>query len=73
MDRDLFILKNLTEKSELWVHGDRHHSIEGKDHEKDEKTWVRKNCKVFYASKRGKNRSGDDLRWYSDEYSNVFK
>ena len=23
VDRDLFILKNLTEKSELWVHGDK--------------------------------------------------
>ncbi|CAI5448230.1 unnamed protein product [Caenorhabditis angaria] len=38
IDRDLFILKNLTEKSELWVHGDRHHSIEAKELEKDEKT-----------------------------------
>ncbi|KAK6750287.1 hypothetical protein RB195_002332 [Necator americanus] len=38
VDRDLFILKNLTEKSELWVHGDRHHSVEGKDHDKDDRT-----------------------------------
>ncbi|KAK6049052.1 RIH domain protein [Cooperia oncophora] len=35
VDRDLFILKNLTEKSELWVHGDRHQSMEGKDQEHD--------------------------------------
>ncbi|TMS38971.1 hypothetical protein L596_005581 [Steinernema carpocapsae] len=26
VDRDLFILKNLTEKSELWVHADKHQS-----------------------------------------------
>ncbi|CAB3409789.1 unnamed protein product [Caenorhabditis bovis] len=38
IDRDLFILKNLTEKSELWVHGDRHHSVETKDVENSEKT-----------------------------------
>uniref|UniRef100_A0A0K0D6U2 SH3 domain-containing protein n=1 Tax=Angiostrongylus cantonensis TaxID=6313 RepID=A0A0K0D6U2_ANGCA len=37
IDRDLFILKNLTEKSELWVHGERHHSIDSKDHEKEDK------------------------------------
>ncbi|KAK6016310.1 RIH domain protein, partial [Ostertagia ostertagi] len=38
VDRDLFILKNLTEKSELWVHGDRHHSMDGKDQEHDKTT-----------------------------------
>ncbi|CAD6191298.1 unnamed protein product [Caenorhabditis auriculariae] len=38
VDRDLFILKNLTEKSELWVHGDRHHSTETKEHEREDKT-----------------------------------
>uniref|UniRef100_A0A0N4X5W5 Inositol 1,4,5-trisphosphate receptor n=1 Tax=Haemonchus placei TaxID=6290 RepID=A0A0N4X5W5_HAEPC len=38
VDRDLFILKNLTEKSELWVHGDRHHSIDAKDQEHDKTT-----------------------------------
>uniref|UniRef100_A0A8L8Q6U3 Inositol 1,4,5-trisphosphate receptor n=1 Tax=Heligmosomoides polygyrus TaxID=6339 RepID=A0A8L8Q6U3_HELPZ len=38
VDRDLFILKNLTEKSELWVHGDRHQSIDARDHDKDDKT-----------------------------------
>ncbi|CAJ0918564.1 unnamed protein product, partial [Mesorhabditis belari] len=31
VDRDLFILKNLTEKSELWVHGDRNHSLTNSD------------------------------------------
>uniref|UniRef100_A0A8R1DTF9 Inositol 1,4,5-trisphosphate receptor n=1 Tax=Caenorhabditis japonica TaxID=281687 RepID=A0A8R1DTF9_CAEJA len=38
IDRDLFILKNLTEKSELWVHGDRHHSIETKEVDEKERT-----------------------------------
>uniref|UniRef100_A0A1I7WUG1 Integrator complex subunit 1 n=1 Tax=Heterorhabditis bacteriophora TaxID=37862 RepID=A0A1I7WUG1_HETBA len=38
VDRDLFILKNLTEKSELWVHGDRHHSVEAKESDKDDNT-----------------------------------
>ncbi|UMM28392.1 hypothetical protein L5515_011260 [Caenorhabditis briggsae] len=38
IDRDLFILKNLTEKSELWVHGDRNHSVETKEVEDKEKT-----------------------------------
>ncbi|KJH49238.1 RIH domain protein [Dictyocaulus viviparus] len=37
VDRDLFILKNLTEKSELWVRSERHHSIDAKDHERDDK------------------------------------
>ncbi|CAI2351552.1 unnamed protein product [Caenorhabditis sp. 36 PRJEB53466] len=41
IDRDLFILKNLTEKSELWVHGDRHHSIETKEVEEKERTTER--------------------------------
>ncbi|EGT46599.1 hypothetical protein CAEBREN_30230 [Caenorhabditis brenneri] len=38
IDRDLFILKNLTEKSELWVHGDRNHSVETKEVDDKEKT-----------------------------------
>nr|pir hypothetical protein F33D4.2a - Caenorhabditis elegans [Caenorhabditis elegans] len=38
IDRDLFILKNLTEKSELWVHGDRHHSIDTKEVDEKERT-----------------------------------
>ncbi|WKY04843.1 hypothetical protein Q1695_005670 [Nippostrongylus brasiliensis] len=38
VDRDLFILKNLTEKSELWVHGDRHHSVDGKENENEKTT-----------------------------------
>ncbi len=40
IDRDLFILKNLTEKSELWVHGDKHqveenHTSSGSQEERD--------------------------------------
>ncbi|CAI4231953.1 unnamed protein product [Auanema sp. JU1783] len=38
VDRDLFILKNLTEKSELWVHGNRHHSVEHKETMEDKTT-----------------------------------
>lgn len=41
IDRDLFILKNLTEKSELWVHGDRHHSIETRELDEKERATER--------------------------------
>ncbi|PAV87625.1 hypothetical protein WR25_26593 isoform A [Diploscapter pachys] len=35
VDRDLFILKNLTEKSELWVHGDKRQSIDQREDRED--------------------------------------
>uniref|UniRef100_A0A1I7UCK7 Inositol 1,4,5-trisphosphate receptor n=1 Tax=Caenorhabditis tropicalis TaxID=1561998 RepID=A0A1I7UCK7_9PELO len=75
IDRDLFILKNLTEKSELWVHGDRNHSVETKEIDDREKTTERDLLKQDLNSPRafGSRDSMDAVIAVINEHYSNFK